>query len=179
MNLHTNTVLRVALCPRITTQHVNTQSLTHTSSPISTSSVVHQGTGVRERYLSLSLSLYNYISVFLVSVCLHVPGPQTVDLMPVCSRAGTLFMAPSIFAENTSQSRSKRLKANLSDTWGRWHRIKDATVSSSVLQLGPQFEWPQVPMIIETVSYSTSLQMSLFAFVKWHFILRFHTQRLF
>lgn len=45
-----------------------------------------------------------------------VPGPHTVDLMPVCSRAGTLLTAPSMCCMNTSQSRSNRLKANLSDT---------------------------------------------------------------
>ena len=49
-------------------------------------------------------------------VCVCVPGPQTVDLIPVFSRSGTLFMAPSICCMNTSQSRSNRLKANLSDT---------------------------------------------------------------
>lgn len=37
--------------------------------------------------------------------------------MPVCSRTGTLFIAPSICCMNTSQSRSNKLNANLSDTW--------------------------------------------------------------
>lgn len=57
-----------------------------------------------------------------VHVCVWVPGPQTVDLMPVCSRTGTLLIAPSIFCMNTSQSRSNRLKANLSDTWEEKHK---------------------------------------------------------
>ena len=51
-----------------------------------------------------------------VCLCVCVPGPQTVDLMPVCSSAGTLLTAPSMCCMNTSQSRSNRLKANLSDT---------------------------------------------------------------
>lgn len=49
-------------------------------------------------------------------VCVYVPGPQTVDLIPVCSRAGTRFTAPSMCCIKTSQSRSNKLKANLSDT---------------------------------------------------------------
>lgn len=53
----------------------------------------------------------------VASVCAVLPGPQTVDLMPVCSRTGTLLTAPSMCCMNTSQSRSNRLKANLSDTW--------------------------------------------------------------
>lgn len=48
----------------------------------------------------------------------HSPGPQTVDLTPVFSSTGTRLMAPSMCGLNTSQSRSKRPKANLSDTWG-------------------------------------------------------------
>lgn len=43
-------------------------------------------------------------------------GPQTVDLIPVFSNTGTRLMAPSMCWVNTSQSRSKRPKANLSDT---------------------------------------------------------------
>lgn len=51
----------------------------------------------------------------------HSPGPQTVDLTPVFSSTGTRLTAPSMCGLNTSQSRSKRPKANLSDTWGgRW-----------------------------------------------------------
>lgn len=46
----------------------------------------------------------------------HSPGPQTVDLIPVFSSTGTRLMAPSMCWVNTSQSRSKRPKANLSDT---------------------------------------------------------------
>lgn len=46
----------------------------------------------------------------------HSPGPQTVDLTPVFSSTGTRLMAPSMCWVNTSQSRSKRPKANLSDT---------------------------------------------------------------
>lgn len=53
-----------------------------------------------------------------VCVYVRVPGPQTVDLMPVCSRTGTLLIAPSICCMKTSQSRSNKLNANLSDTWG-------------------------------------------------------------
>lgn len=48
------------------------------------------------------------------------PGPQTVDLTPVFSSTGTRLTAPSMCWVNTSQSRSKRPKANLSDTWGGW-----------------------------------------------------------
>lgn len=48
-----------------------------------------------------------------------LPGPQTVDLMPVLSSTGTLLMAPWMCCIKTSQSKSKRLKANFSDTW-RW-----------------------------------------------------------
>lgn len=47
---------------------------------------------------------------------MRVPGPQTVDLIPVRSRAGTRLIAPSMCCIKTSQSRSNRLKANLSDT---------------------------------------------------------------
>lgn len=46
----------------------------------------------------------------------HSPGPQTVDFTPVFSNTGTRLMAPSMCWVNTSQSRSKRPKANLSDT---------------------------------------------------------------
>lgn len=66
-------------------------------------------------------------SVEVVLVCVSVPGPQTVDLMPVCSRLGTLLIAPSICCMNTSQSRSNKLKANLSDTWDRKHNNKYIT----------------------------------------------------
>lgn len=45
-----------------------------------------------------------------------LPGPQTVDLMPVLSSTGTRLMAPWMCCIKTSQSRSKRLKANFSDT---------------------------------------------------------------
>lgn len=45
-----------------------------------------------------------------------LPGPQTVDLIPVLSNTGTRLTAPSMCCENTSQSRSKSPKEKLSDT---------------------------------------------------------------
>ncbi len=41
----------------------------------------------------------------------ELPGPQTVDLTPVVSMTGTLFIAPSMLNVNTSQSKSNREKA--------------------------------------------------------------------
>ena len=46
-------------------------------------------------------------------------GPHTVDFTPVSAITGTRLHAPSIWALNTSQSRSKRENANLSLTWGK------------------------------------------------------------
>jgi len=48
-----------------------------------------------------------------------------VDLIPVCSRAGTLLTAPSMCCIKTSQSRSNKLKANLSDTYRFREQIHD------------------------------------------------------
>ncbi len=62
-------------------------------------------------------------------VFVYIPGPHTVDLMPVCSRTGTLLIAPSICCMNTSQYRSNRLKANLSDTW----KIKHTQMQDSII----------------------------------------------
>lgn len=68
----------------------------------------------------------------------HSPGPQTVDLIPVFSSTGTRLMAPSMCWVNTSQSRSKRPKANLSDTWGGGQGTCPVTAShGSESQAGP------------------------------------------
>lgn len=40
-----------------------------------------------------------------------IPGPHTVDLMPVCSITGTLVIAASILKRKTSQSNSTSEKA--------------------------------------------------------------------
>ncbi len=76
--------------------------------------------------------LWKWCVWVFVSMCMRmwVPGPQTVDLMPVCSRTGSLLIAPSILFMNTSQSSSNRLKANLSDTWEIKHKqIRDIHIS--------------------------------------------------
>lgn len=45
------------------------------------------------------------------------PGPQTVDLIPICSRQGTRLQAPLIWTPNTSQSSSYNPKAKSLATW--------------------------------------------------------------
>ncbi len=80
-----------------------------------------------------------------LSVCVYVPGPQTVDLIPVCSRAGTLFTAPSMCCIKTSQSRSNKLKANLSDTC----RITEQ-IHNSIITI---MEWPGQKRWAQWISY--------------------------
>ncbi len=84
-------------------------------------------------------------SLIHLSVCVYVPGPQTVDLIPVCSRAGTLFTAPSMCCIKTSQSRSNKLKANLSDTC----RITEQ-IHNSIITI---MEWPGQKRWAQWISY--------------------------
>jgi len=46
-----------------------------------------------------------------------LPGPQTVDLIPVVSSAGIRLTAPSMLKPNTSQSNSNKEKAKSFFTW--------------------------------------------------------------
>ncbi len=48
-----------------------------------------------------------------------IPGPQTVDLIPIVSRTGSLCMAPSRLLPNTSQSNSNKEKANSFGTYNK------------------------------------------------------------
>ena len=49
-----------------------------------------------------------YLNIYRELFLISLPGPHTVDLTPVSPISGTLWTAPSTWALNTSQSRSKR-----------------------------------------------------------------------